>query len=48
MNTHLILHFLSDIAANNNRPWFQDHRDEYMAAKTDFEKGISKAIGRIA
>ena len=48
MNTQLILGFLSDVAANNNRPWFQAHRDEYMAAKTDFEMGISKAIGRIA
>ncbi len=48
MNTQLILNFLRDVAANNNRPWFQAHRDEYMAARNDFEQGISMAIGRIA
>ena len=47
MNTRLILSFLRDVAANNNRPWFQAHREEYLAAKEDFEAGIAKAIPRI-
>ena len=48
MQAKRILDFLKDIAANNNRPWFQEHREEYLACKADFEKGIAQAIGRIA
>ena len=48
MNTKLILSFLKDVAENNNRPWFQEHRSEYLAAKDDFEQGVAKAIGTIA
>ena len=48
MNTRLILSFLRDVAANNNRPWFQSHREEYLAAKENFEAGVAKAILRIA
>ena len=29
MNADRIIAFLRDIAANNNRPWFQAHKDEY-------------------
>ncbi len=47
MNTTLILNFLREVMANNNRPWFQAHRDEYLAAKEDFESGVEKAIPRI-
>ena len=48
MQAKRILDFLKDIAANNNRPWFQEHREEYLACKADFEKGIAQAISRIA
>lgn len=48
MNAQRILRFLRDISANNNRPWFQEHKDEYTAVKTDFEKGIAQAIAHIA
>ena len=48
MNAQRILQFLRDISANNNRPWFQEHKDEYTAVKTDFEKGIAQAIAHIA
>ncbi|GAB6981681.1 DUF2461 domain-containing protein [Prevotella dentasini] len=44
MNTKLLTRFLTDIAANNNRPWFQEHKGEYEVAKADFEAGIEKAI----
>ena len=37
MNTKKIMHFLKDIAANNNRQWFQEHKAEYDAVKADFE-----------
>lgn len=39
MDTKLILQFLRDVMANNNRPWFQQHKDVYLAAKEDFERG---------
>ena len=48
MNSQRILQFLRDVRANNNRPWFQQHKDEYMAVRTDFEEGVAKAIIRIA
>ncbi|MGN0215123.1 MAG: DUF2461 family protein, partial [Prevotella sp.] len=39
MNANRIISFLADVAANNNREWFQAHKDEYMACKEDFEDG---------
>ena len=48
MDTSKILGFLRDISANNNRPWFAQHRQEYLAAKEDFEAGIAFAIPKIA
>ncbi|MCI6618900.1 MAG: DUF2461 domain-containing protein [Prevotella sp.] len=48
MDTKRINQFLRDIAANNNRPWFYEHRKEYEACKADFEDGVAKAIARIA
>lgn len=48
MNTQMLLSFLGAVAANNNRPWFKAHRDDYMMAKADFEDGIGKAIAAIA
>lgn len=32
---------------NNNRPWFQAHKDEYLSAKAEFETGVAQAINRI-
>ena len=48
MDTKRILGFLRDISANNNRQWFAQHKDEYLAAKEDFEAGIALAIPKIA
>lgn len=48
MNANMILGFLRDVMANNNRQWFQEHKDEYMAAKSDFECGVEQAIARIS
>ena len=48
MQSQRIIQFLKDVAANNNRPWFQEHRPEYDAVRADFEDGISMAIARIA
>ncbi|MBQ6209857.1 MAG: DUF2461 domain-containing protein [Prevotella sp.] len=48
MNTKRILDFLRDIAANNNRPWFQEHKAEYTACKNDYERDIAQAIIRLS
>ena len=48
MDTKLIFNFLRDIAANNNRPWFQEHKAEYEKAKAEFEKGVEEAITAIS
>lgn len=48
MDAKRILRFLRDIMANNNRPWFQEHKDEYLAVKDDFERGVAQAIARIS
>ncbi len=47
MDSQLILQFLSQVMANNNRPWFQTHKDEYLTAKNEFEAGVALAINRI-
>ena len=44
MDAKRILNFLRDVAANNNRAWFQEHKGEYEAIRADFENGIAKAI----
>lgn len=48
MDTKRIISFLRAVAANNNRQWFMEHKDEYQAVRADFENGVAQAIGRIA
>ena len=38
------LHFLTDLKANNNKPWFDANRPFYEAAKADFLNFITKVI----
>ena len=45
MNTKIILAFLKNIAANNNREWFQEHKSEYEAVKKEFEAGVEDVKG---
>ena len=47
MNTRLILDFLSDVAENNNREWFHQHRAAYDAARAEWEHGVGQALERI-
>jgi uncharacterized protein (TIGR02453 family) len=47
MQAKRIIQFLKDVAANNNREWFQAHKDEYDAIRADFEDAAAKAIVRI-
>ena len=47
MDTQLILNFLRQVTANNNRPWFQEHKGDYEAAKAEFERGVGQLLERI-
>ncbi|HYF32252.1 MAG TPA: DUF2461 domain-containing protein [Chitinophagaceae bacterium] len=40
------LKFLKDLKKNNNKPWFEAHRDVYEAARADFEAFIQSVLDR--
>lgn len=48
MDIKRIMTFLSNIAAHNDREWFQKHKSEYQACKANFEEGIQQAIATYA
>ena len=48
MDAQKILHFLTDVAVNNNRPWFQEHKPEYEESKAEFESGVSELIAELS
>lgn len=48
MDIKLIENFLSEVAANNNRPWFQEHKAEYERAKKEFEDGVEAFIKELS
>jgi len=48
MDAKRILTFLEQVAANNNRPWFHDHKTEYEAVRAEFENGVGQALRQIA
>jgi hypothetical protein len=48
MNAQIIFQFLKDIAANNDREWFNAHHDEYEAAKLEFENFLAQVIARVS
>lgn len=41
------LHFLSQLAENNNRDWFQENKKQYEAAKADMEKLVGYLIDEV-
>lgn len=47
MDAKRIIGFLRQLMANNNRPWFQEHKKEYEIIRAEFERGIVQAIERI-
>ena len=47
MDSKQILTFLHQVAVNNNRPWFMEHKDEYEAARAEFERGVGQALSQI-
>jgi uncharacterized protein (TIGR02453 family) len=40
------LKFLKDLKKNNNKPWFDEHRKQYEAAKLDFENFIQSVLDK--
>lgn len=48
MNIPVILHFLKEVSANNNREWFNAHKDLYEEARHEFENLLSAVIARIS
>jgi len=40
------LKFLKDLKKNNNKPWFDAHRNEYEKSKKDFEQFIQLVIDK--
>lgn len=43
-NPRPLVAFLKKLKANNNKPWFDEHRDEYAALRTDFSELIQRTI----
>lgn len=48
MNFEIILNFLSELKANNNRDWMAAHKKEYELAKKEFEKIVSALIDKLS
>ncbi|HVI46749.1 MAG TPA: DUF2461 domain-containing protein [Chitinophaga sp.] len=42
------LKFLKSLRSNNNKAWFDDHKEAYQAAKTDFESVVQQIIDGLA
>lgn len=48
MNISVIFQFLKDLSANNNREWFNEHKEDYLTAQKEFEKLLMVIIERIS
>lgn len=42
------VNFLKELKKNNNKPWFDNHREKYLSAKIDFENYVGKIIAAIS
>ena len=47
MNTQLMMDYLAELSANNNREWYHAHKAEYQAANGQFEELIQAMILQI-
>lgn len=43
-----VFKFLSALKKNNNREWFEEHKDQYLQSKAEFEELVEKLIAGIA
>jgi len=48
MDTKMILKFLSDLAKNNNRDWFEANKMRFIEAKTAFEEIVQGYIDEVS
>jgi uncharacterized protein (TIGR02453 family) len=48
MNIPAIFQFLKELSANNNREWFNEHKEDYLKAQSEFEQLLTVIIDRIA
>lgn len=48
MNIPIIFKFLKELSLNNNREWFNNHKDDYLKAQTEFENLLTAIIQRIS
>ena len=48
MDISIIFQFLKELAAKNNREWFQAHKEEYLRAQAEFEQLLTAVIARIS
>jgi len=48
MNIPIIFQFLKELSLNNNREWFNDHKEDYLKAQTEFENLLTAIIQRIS
>lgn len=42
------INFLKNLAGNNNKVWFDEHRNEYAEVKSDFEKLVTGVLDGLA
>lgn len=40
--------FLSHLTNNNNKPWFDEHKNEYLSVKEDFEKLVTEVLAGLS
>lgn len=48
MNISVVFEFLKELSVNNNREWFNAHRDQYEKAREEFESLVTTLIERIS
>jgi uncharacterized protein (TIGR02453 family) len=48
MLQHATIQFLSDLQQNNHKPWFDEHRGAYVAAKNDVEQLVKSTLEILA
>jgi uncharacterized protein (TIGR02453 family) len=39
---------VTQLAKNNNKPWFEKNKDQYLAAKTDYEALVTEVVAGLA
>ena len=48
MNTVALVAYLQELALNNNKTWFDAHREEYAALRAEFTTLVGAVLGQVA